>query len=230
MCMKSKLERDARCLLANYLRLYQVKNRQETLLNHCFRKIRPGRSAEGQSTRLAVACWIYLMQLNEHVTIQIEILKTGLQAVSLLDPVRFGPGTKKWMRTSPRFPARQKERSNDFCTTGDVRACVAWRWPLQSSQRRRNRITQQFFLLGSRFHVILSILSPEIIWIRFQDYGCVHLREIDSFQKIAGWFDCIAFAETNYSNTNMCKSELSLSRESRVIWLITRKPSANIEL
>ena len=53
--------------------------------------------------------------------------------------------------------------------------------------------------------------SKVIFWIRFQDWWCVVLREIDfRFKIFANGFNSIASVETSYLHTDMCKSESSL--------------------
>ena len=52
------------------------------------------------------------------------------------------------------------------------------------------------------------------IWIRFQDCGCVELREIN-FLIFADRFDCSTFVHANYFNTDMCKFESLQFEESR---------------
>ena len=56
-----------------------------------------------------------------------------------------------------------------------------------------------------RAAVFYSYMKYVSIWMRFQDWGCAEFRRL-LIMIFAGIFNCIAFAETNYLNTDMCKS------------------------
>jgi len=44
----------------------------------------------------------------------------------------------------------------------------------------------------------------EKILVKFQNWGCVRLRKNHIlFKKIADWFDCVTFPETNYLSLDM---------------------------
>jgi len=59
-------------------------------------------------------------------------------------------------------------------------------------------------------------LRSRCIACKFQDWGCVELREIDFlFKNLLCRFDCVSFVETNFLNTGIFRSESSQNHERR---------------
>ena len=89
----------------------------------------------------------------------------------------------------------------------------------QSPQKQRSWINQHCFLIRNRFHVILGVPSPEILFKNkfIQDWGCVELRVIDLlFIKICWSIQLRRFVDNNYLYKDVCKFESSQREEAEL--------------